>query len=138
MLDGRCDAALTLARARRHQAPPPNGPADPYLGSWMFLEALLAAHGGYPAAAREAVEHAVAALSADDPKGSLGPATALQAALLARDGTREPRQPEVPASRALCAFSAAYAACRTPTTRISSPAGRRVRDVGTSVSAPRT
>jgi DNA-binding CsgD family transcriptional regulator len=85
VLAGHCEAALTQARQRRQATPTP-GPA---VGTWAFVEALLAAHGGYPIAALEAAEQAVALLSADDLTGTLGPATAVHAALLAREGRQD-------------------------------------------------
>ena len=85
VLGGRCDAALAQARARRQHPPTP----DQAAGTWAFMEALLAAHSGYPVAAMEAAERAIAVLSADDLTGTLGPATALYAALLAREDRQD-------------------------------------------------
>ena len=92
-LAGRCEAALTQARTRRQATPTPDRApgkaADPAMGTWAFVEALLAAHSGYPVAALEAAEQAVALLSAADLTGTLGPATAMQVALLAREGQQD-------------------------------------------------
>ena len=89
MLAGHCEAALAQARTHRQATPTADQVASPAAGTWAFVEALLAAHSGYPVAALEAAEQAVALLSADDLTGTLGAATAVHAGLLARDGRQE-------------------------------------------------